>query len=268
MCVLQASWGYIQVASESVVEWIIKRERLVVFACLLVVIALAWSYIVTGAGMGMGKMHEASNVESQMWTPLYFLLMFFMWFIMMIAMMLPSASPMILLFSAINKRNNECSNSVFSTGIFVTGYIVAWGGFSLIATFFQWGLEKMGLLTPMMASADPLFGSILLITAGVYQLTPLKHACLRHCRLPIDYLGHHWKNGTTGALIMGLEHGLFCLGCCWVLMALLFYGGVMNLRWIIGLSLYVLLEKIVPAGHWIGRLSGVILVIWGIAILL
>ena len=256
------------VASESVVKWVLKRDSLVVFACLLVVITLAWSYIMSGAGMDMSRMSATDNLASKTWTPFYFLLMFFMWFVMMIAMMLPSASPMILLFSAINKKNNECGNSVVSTGVFVTGYIAAWGGFSFIATLFQWGLEEMTLLTPMMKSASPLFGSALLVAAGIYQLTPLKHACLRHCRSPIDYLGHRWKNGAVGALTMGLEHGLFCLGCCWVLMALLFYGGVMNLEWIIGLAIFVLLEKIIPAGHWIGRLSGVILIVWGITIIL
>jgi predicted metal-binding membrane protein len=256
------------VASESVAERVLRRDRLVVLACLLAVITLAWSYIVAGAGMDMSRMSATSGLMSQKWTPLYFLLMFFMWFVMMIAMMLPSASPMILLFSAINRKNGERGNSVVSTGVFVTGYIAVWGGFSLIATVFQWWLEEITLLTPMMTSASPLFGSALLVTAGIYQLTPLKYACLRHCRSPIDYLGHRWRNGTVGALIMGLEHGLFCLGCCWVLMVLLFYGGVMSLEWIIGLALFILLEKVLPAGHRMGRLSGVVLIIWGITIVL
>lgn len=254
--------------SESVTEWVLKRDRLVVLACLLVVIALAWGYILAGAGMDMSRMSATSDLMSQTWNPIYSILMFFMWFIMMVAMMLPSASPMILLFSAISRKNNERGNSVVSTGVFVTGYIAAWGGFSLIATFFQWWLEEMTLLTPMMASASPLLSSALLVTAGIYQLTPLKYACLRYCRSPIDYLGHRWRNGIAGALIMGLEHGLFCLGCCWVLMVLLFYGGVMSLEWIIGLALFVLLEKVLPAGHRIGRLSGVVLIIWGITIVL
>jgi predicted metal-binding membrane protein len=256
------------VASESVAEWVFKRDRLVVLVCLLVVITLAWSYILAGAGMDMSRMSATSDLMPQTWTPLYFLMMFVMWFVMMVAMMLPSASPMILLFSAINRKNDERGNSVVSTGVFVTGYIAAWGGFSLIATSFQWWLEEMTLLTPMMASASPLFGSALLVTAGIYQLTPLKYACLRHCRSPIDYLGHRWRNGTVGALIMGLEHGLFCLGCCWVLMVLLFYGGVMSLEWIIGLALFVLLEKVLPAGYRIGRLSGVVLIIWGVTLIL
>ena len=255
-------------ASWSVSEWALKHDRFVALVCLLVVITLAWSYIVAGAGMDTSRMSATSNLMSQTWTPLYFLLMLFMWFVMMVAMMLPSASPMILLFSAINRKNDERGNSVVSTGVFVTGYIAAWGGFSLIATSVQWWLEEMALLTPMMASANPLFGSALLVTAGIYQLTPLKYACLRHCRSPIDYLGHRWRNGTAGALIMGLEHGLFCLGCCWVLMGLLFYGGVMSLEWIIGLALFVLLEKVLPAGHRIGHLSGVVLIIWGITIVL
>ena len=254
--------------STSVVEWAFKHDRWIVLASLLVVIASAWAYIVAGAGMDMGRMSGTSDSISQAWTSSYFLLMLVMWCVMMVAMMLPSAAPMILLFAAINRKNGERGRSVVSTGIFVTGYIAAWGGFSVIATSLQWGLEELTLLTPMMASASLPFGSALLVAAGIYQLTPLKHACLRHCRSPIDYLGHRWRSGMMGALIMGLEHGLFCLGCCWVLMALLFYGGVMNLNWIIGLALFVLLEKVAPAGHWVGRFSGIALIVWGTTILL
>lgn len=249
-------------------EWLLKHDRWVVITCLLAVITLAWAYIVAGAEMDTNRMSRTSDSMTQTWTPFYFLLMFVMWFVMMVAMMLPSTTPMILLFSAISRKNDERGSSVVSTGAFVTGYVAAWGGFSIIATSFQWGLEELTLLTPMMASASIPFGSALLIAAGIYQLTPLKHACLLHCRSPINYLGHHWRSGKMGALIMGLEHGLFCLGCCWVLMALLFYGGIMNLKWIIGLALFVLLEKVTSAGHWIGGLSGIVLIIWGTTILL
>lgn len=252
--------------STSVVERALKRDRWIVLASLLVVIASAWAYIVAGAGME--RVSGASNSMTQTWSADYFLLMLSMWCVMMVAMMLPSAAPMILLFAAINKKNDERGSPVVSTGVFVTGYVAAWGGFSVVATSLQWGLEKLTVLTPMMTSASLPFGSALLIAAGIYQLTPLKHACLRHCRSPIDYLGHRWRSGMIGALVMGLEHGLFCLGCCWVLMALLFYGGIMNLKWIIGLALFVLLEKGAPAGHWVGRFSGVALIVWGTTILL
>ena len=139
--------------------------------------------------------------------------------------------------------------------------------FSAAATMLQWGLETGGLLTLAMASNSLFLGGGLLVAAGIWQLTPLKHACLRHCRSPLHFLAHGWREGADGALRMGLEHGAFCLGCCWVLMTLLFYGGVMNLWWIAGLAIYVLIEKLVPAGHWIGRGMGVLLVVWGLFVI-
>lgn len=247
-------------------EWVLKRSSGVILTSLIVVIIFAWAYIVGDAGMDMDRMTGASNFIQ--WTPDYFLLILVMWFVMMVAMMLPSAAPMILLFSAISRKNYENDGTVVPTSIFITGYVVAWGGFSVVATFLQWRLEELALLTPMMESASLPLGSALLFAAGIYQLTPLKHTCLRHCRSPIDYFGHNWRSGKTGALIMGLKHGLFCIGCCWVLMLLLFYGGIMNLMWIIGLAFFVLLEKVTPVGHWIGRFSGIILIIWATSILL
>jgi predicted metal-binding membrane protein len=200
------------------------------------------------------------------WTPGYAVLMFFMWWIMMMAMMLPSAAPMILLFAMINRKQREKGSPYVPTGIFAAGYVMIWGAFSLIAGAAQWGLERSGLLSSM-ASTSVALGAGLLIAAGIYQLTPLKHACLRHCRSPISFITHHWRPGEIGALRMGIAHGAFCTGCCWSLMALLFYGGIMNLYWIVGLALFVLLEKTIPAGHWLGRLAGLLLIAWGGALL-
>jgi predicted metal-binding membrane protein len=138
-----------------------------------------------------------------------------------------------------------------------------WGAFSVLAAGTQWGLERVGLLSALMSSTSGLFGGILLLAAGLYQLTPLKHACLRHCRSPLQFMTHHWRHGTSGALHMGIKHGAFCLGCCWLLMGLLFVGGVMNLYWIIGLTVFVLLEKTIPAGHWLGALTGIGLMVGG-----
>ena len=202
------------------------------------------------------------------WTPGYAALMFFMWWIMMMAMMLPSAAPMILLFAVINRKQRDKGAPYVPTGIFAAGYLLVWGAFSLVAVSTQWGLERSGLLSPAMASTSVLLGAGLLIAAGVYQLTPLKHACLRHCRSPFAFIALHWRLGDLGALRMGIEHGAFCTGCCWFLMALLFYGGIMNLYWIVGLALYVLLEKTIPAGHWLGRIAGVLLIAWGGALML
>jgi predicted metal-binding membrane protein len=202
------------------------------------------------------------------WTPGYAVLMFFMWWIMMMAMMLPSATPMILLFAAINRKQRDKGTPYVPTGIFAAGYLLVWGAFSLVAVSAQWGLERSGLLSSTMASTSVLLGAGLLIAAGIYQLTPLKHVCLRHCRSPISFITQHWRPGEFGALRMGAEHGAFCTGCCWFLMVLLFYGGIMNLYWIVGLALFVLLEKTIPAGHWLGRVAGVLLIAWGGALIL
>jgi predicted metal-binding membrane protein len=201
------------------------------------------------------------------WTPGYAVLMLFMWWTMMMAMMLPSATPMILLFATVNRKQREKGAPYVPTGIFAAGYALVWGAFSLLAVGAQWGLERSGLLSSMMASTSVMLGAGLLIAAGIYQLTPLKHACLRHCRSPLFFITHHWRPGDLGALRMGVEHGAFCAGCCWFLMALLFYGGIMNLYWIVGLAVFVLLEKTIPAGHWLGGLTGVLLIAWGGALL-
>ena len=147
------------------------------------------------------------------------------------------------------------------------GYVVVWGGFSLGAVMVQGVLENLGLFTPMMATTSVALGGILLISAGIYQLTPLKDACLRHCRSPVEFMALHWRPGGAGAFAMGLTHGVFCLGCCWVLMGLLFYGGVMNPWWIAGLAIYVLIEKLAPAGPRIGRFTGALLILWGLWLL-
>ena len=208
------------------------------------------------------------------WTPGYALLMFSMWWLMMIAMMLPSAAPMVLLHAAVTRRGlarandagpNAPSHRLHSTTTaFIAGYLAMWGAFSLVAVVAQWALERGELLSAMMMSTSKLLGSGLLLAAGVWQLTPFKTVCLRHCRSPISFLSTHWHPGVGGAFRMGIEHGVFCLGCCWFLMALLFYGGVMNLIWIIGLALLVLAEKMMPAGVAFGRVTGLLLIAWGV----
>ena len=289
----------------SVLEAVVKRDRAIVITGLVVVIALAWMYILQGAGTGLtafemssitlpwqspsemampshqsgpgatqGQEMEAMMRQAHMvmmqpavWTPGYAVVMFVMWWVMMMAMMLPSASPMILLVARVSRTQKTQGGPFVPTGIFAAGYLVAWGVFSLIAIGFQWGLEHVGLLSAMMGSTSALFGGLVLIVAGIYQCTPLKHACLRHCRNPFQFVTHHWRTGTLGALRMGIDHGAFCLACCWFLMALLFVGGIMNLYWIIGLALFVLLEKTIPGGHWLGSATGVGLMLWGVWIL-
>ena len=201
------------------------------------------------------------------WTWAYAFVMFGMWWVMMIAMMLPSAAPMILLFALVNRRSHAKGGPYVPTAVFAGAYLAAWGGFSVAVVALHWGLERAELLSPMMASRNATFGGALLVLAGAYQLSPLKHACLRHCRAPIDFISRQWRAGRRGAFRMGVLHGLYCLGCCWALMALLFFGGVMNLYWIAGLALLVLLEKTIPPGHWLASLSGLCLVSWGAALL-
>jgi predicted metal-binding membrane protein len=146
----------------------------------------------------------------------------------------------------------------------MSGYLVVWTGFSALATTLQWALEQATLLSAMMVSTSPLLGGALLITAGAYQMTPLKQACLIHCRSPVQFLSSHWRKGTGGAFRMGLAHGLYCLGCCWVLMVLLFVGGVMNLLWIAALAGFVLAEKIIPRGVLFGRIMGGAMILGGL----
>lgn len=192
--------------------------------------------------------------------PLAFL--FLMWWIMMVAMMLPSAAPMILLFDTVSKRQHV------PTAIFAGTYLAVWGLFSLVAASLQWWVEMR--FEPVMSEGISArwASAALLLSAGLYQLTPLKHACLRQCRSPLNFLMTRWRPGWRGALRMGVEHGAYCVGCCWLLMGLLFVGGVMNLWWVIGIALYVLLEKIVPAGPWFGRALGAILAVAGVLVLL
>jgi len=246
---------------------VIRRDRRIVLICLLFVTSLAWFSLGLGA-YGMDQAMAGSRMMN--WTSLDFILMFVMWAVMMLAMMLPSASPMILMFARINRNQAgefNSSRSLVPTWIFAAGYIVIWSIFSLGATILQWGLQHVGLLSPMMASTNAIFNGLVLIVAGVYQWTPLKHACLRHCQTPLGFLMNRWRNGVGGAFHMGLAHGAYCVGCCWVLMLLLFVGGVMNLAWVAVLALLVFLEKVTRPGHWLQRIVGSILLAWGGSVL-
>ena len=276
-------------------ESVLRRDRLVVVIALVAVIVLSWVYVLAGAGMGMsafemtrmtqpvgvidstqpsvqgmsmGGTAVGGTMITGAWTVGYAVVIFFMWWVMMFGMMLPSAAPLLLLFARMMRKEKDKGAPYVPTGVFALGYVIMWAAFSAIATGAQWGLEASGLLSGIMVGTSAVLGAGLLIAAGVWQLTPWKNACLRHCRSPIGFLSAHWRPGRTGAFKMGLVHGAFCLGCCWFLMALLFYGGVMNLYWIIGLALYILIEKLLPAGARIGQLTGVILIAWGATLLI
>jgi predicted metal-binding membrane protein len=248
-------------------ERLLKRDRHIAIGGLVFVSVASWLYILTGAGMDMGEMAATSGEDVMAmrppWTPAYFGLMLALWWVMMVAMMLPGATPMLLIFARVNRRERAAERPWVPTGIFAAGYLAAWAGFSALAVALQWGLEDSGMLSAMMVTTTTWLGAAILVTAGLWQLTPLKHACLRQCRSPVGFLAAHWRAGRAGAFRMGLVHGAYCLGCCWFLMTLLFFGGVMNLLWIGGLAAYVLLEKVLPMGHWLGYAVGVALVGWG-----
>src|SRR5262245_55485732 len=260
-------------AAPSLLEAILRRDRTVVVAALVVVIALCWLWIVLGAGMGMSAI-EMTRMSRDMlmtpatWTPAYAILMLLMWWVMMVAMMLPSAAPTLLIVARISRRESVAQGPWARTGCFAAGYLTVWAGFSAVATALQWALERSELLSAMMVPTAIWLGAAILIAAGLWQVTPIKHACLRHCRSPIGFLTGHWRAGSAGAFRMGLEHGTYCLGCCWFLMALLFFGGVMNLWWIGGLAAYVLMEKVTPIGRWLGYVVGVGLIAWGAYLLM
>lgn len=272
----------------SLAESILRRDRWIVVAGLVAIALLAWSYIIAGAGTGMSVwgMTSASlfphrmaempmngmSMQPGVWMPGRWIIMLLMWWAMMIAMMTPSAAPMILLYARATRHaqaSGRLQHGTVPTAAFAGGYLLAWLGFSVTATVLMWALERTGIVSAMtMSSTSAWLSAAILILAGLYQLSPLKHVCLQRCRSPAEFLSRHWRPGTSGALRMGLEHGLFCIGCCWVLMALLFVGGIMNVLWIGILALFVILEKVAPHGPWIARIGGIVLLAWGATTLL
>ena len=253
----------------SVAENVLRRDRVVVLTGLALIAALSWAYVFSVApnarSMDMGGMGaQMAMPRMQGWGPADFGLTFGMWAVMMVAMMTPSAAPMILMFSGVNRRRREQQASYVPTGMFVAGYLAVWAAFGAAATAAQWGLHAVSLLSPMVAITSPVVGGVLLVAAGVYQWTALKHACLSKCRSPLGFVLNEWREGRRGAFLMGLKHGGYCAGCCWSLMALLFVAGVMNLLWVAAIAGFVLIEKAAPAGDRLGRVAGVALAGWGV----
>ena len=201
------------------------------------------------------------------WSAGSLLPLFLMWVGMMVAMMIPSATPMILTFAAISRNRRHQKRTYVPVSVFVAGYVVIWTAFSALAALAQWILHRQALLSPAMASTSATLGGVLLLAAGAFQFTPLKRTCLTHCRAPFEFIMTRWREGTRGAFRMGLEHGVFCTGCCWALMSLLFVAGVMNILWIAALSLLVGLEKLLPRGVWFSSAAGLILTAWGVVVI-
>ncbi|MGH9379564.1 MAG: DUF2182 domain-containing protein [Thermoanaerobaculia bacterium] len=249
-------------------ESFLRRPGLAVLAGIVGTVVLCWLYLVAASLDMYGRMDGlAAWMMHGTWDGRYFTLIFLMWSVMMTGMMLPSAAPTILHYSAAVRNGSQPRRPVLRSYAFAGGYLLVWTGFSLAATLLQWRLAEAALLSPMMESASPVFAAVLLIAAGAYQWTPLKRACLGECRSPMEHLSLHWSPGVGGALRMGVKHGLACLGCCWALMLLLFVGGVMSLLWIAGITLFVLLEKLVPFGAWSRRVSGLVLAAGGVWLL-
>ena len=266
----------------SLTESLLRHERWIVLSGLAVITVLSWAYILTGAGTGMSVRamtitslfpHRMTGTPLQHgeWTSEYWIIMLLMWWVMMIAMMTPSATPMILLYARATRYAQgkaQTARNVVPTAAFAGGYLLAWFGFSVLATVSQRRLEASGFISAMwMASTSAVLSAAVLMFAGAYQLSPWKHRCLNHCRAPAVFLARRHRPGRLGALRMGIEHGAFCVGCCWVLMTLLFVGGIMNALWISVLAIIVLVEKLIPQGPLFARITGIVLISWGAATL-
>ncbi len=273
-------------------ERLLRRDRTVTLAALAMLTALAWIYVIAGAGLGMSawdmttltlfphrSAHVAMSGQSGMpgmnmpapaWSLATWTLMVAMWWSMMVAMMSPSAAPAILLYARTFRHAQAQGQSakLAPTGAFAAGYLLVWLAFAIAATLTHALLARANLLSPAMGSQSRWLSAAVLFAAGLYQLSPLKRACLNFCRAPASFLARHWRPGAVGALRLGALHGVYCVGCCWLLMTLLFVGGVMNLAWIAALTLLVLAEKLAPTGKGIGIAAGAILLLWGAATLL
>jgi len=245
-----------------------SRDRAVILFGLAGVCILSWIYLFwmvydMNANPATCWMHMISTS----WTAKYFFLTLVMWVIMMVAMMVPSVTPMVLIFATVQRKRASSGRLFVPAWLFLGGYLAIWSAFSLAATLAQWGLHAAALLSPATLTVGPVAGGVLMVLAGVYQWTPWKNACLRHCVSPLGFLTEEWRDGRGGAFIMGLRHGLFCTGCCALLMALLFVAGVMNLLWVAALGAIVLIEKLVPATRVTTSAFGVIFIAAGAALL-
>jgi predicted metal-binding membrane protein len=250
-----------------------RSERAVTGAGLLALTLLSWLYLalladsmdaMDGAGSGAAFM---ALMPMGRWAPAEFALCFAMWLVMMIAMMVPSAAPMLLAFLSFSRSRAGGEQAGQRFAAFLLGYLLVWAAFSAVATGAQWALREASLVTDLMASASSRLNGVLLIGAGLYQFAAAKQVCLARCRSPLAFVLMEWRAGSRGALVMGLRHGGFCVGCCWGLMALLFVGGVMNLLWIAVLSAVVLAEKLLPFGAMPSKIAGAAMVACGLWLL-
>ncbi len=247
--------------TETAIRAAVRRDRAIVSTAIVVISVLAWGYTlwlaahmrmmdmspVAPSSGGMGAM-SAAEPTFRPWSVADFGFMFIMWSVMMVGMMTPSVAPMVLLYAAAGRTAVAHGRPLAATGWFLAGYLAAWIAFSLVATGAQWILTHLALLTPMMQSASGIFGGFVLIAAGVYQWSPVKDICLKQCQSPLGFLMTHggFRSEPLGALRLGAQHGLYCVGCCWVLMALLFaFPALQARRWLLPVSFF----WFAPNGH-------------------
>ena len=240
------------------IESIVRRDRLVALITLGAVVALSWWWLWL-----MALDMSANPAAPPGFQPFGLALTLAMWIVMMAGMMLPSAAPAILLYGSLRRRHGERGNVLPAVWVFASGYLLAWSAFSVVATLVQAWLEHVTLLDGAMTSTSARLSASLLVVAGVYQLTPLKLACLAKCSNPLEFFMMRWRDGTIGAIRMGIVHGMYCVGCCWALMLLLFAAGVMNLGWVALIAAFVLAEKVWPS-RVLSAGSGVLLIAVGI----
>lgn len=284
--------------ADTALESLLRRDRVIVAASLAALTVIAWTYTLwlaaamnidgmsmSGPGMGadmrMDPAMEMDGMEMDAgaalslgtvlgisprpWSSVEAGVTLTMWVVMMVGMMLPSATPMILLYARVGRQSRKEGKPFAATGFFAGGYLLAWVGFALAATLGQWLMEGT-LLSPALASASRIFSGAVLIVAGLYQWTPLKDACLSQCQTPIVFLQRHggFRRDPAGAVGLGLRHGLYCIGCCWALMTLLFVGGIMNVLWIAAIAIFVLAEKVFFPGRLLSRIAGTLLIAAGL----
>jgi len=241
-----------------------KFSNRITFFILVIIALLAWIYLWIDAGK-MNLMSGMNKIDSSPWLIDAIFANFIMWLIMMIAMMIPSAIPAISLYESMVNKNAEREIFLPAVWIFVVGYILIWAAFSLIITFVQALFLSLDWINMMLVSKNLFLTSTILIFTGIYQWLPIKSICLDKCRTPLNFFLGNWRKGNSGALIMGIEHGTFCLGCCWALMLLLFLAGVMNLIWVALITVFVFIEKVFPKGNIIGKLAGIVMIIAGLS---
>ncbi|GAA4118168.1 DUF2182 domain-containing protein [Aminobacter aganoensis] len=267
-------------------ELLLKRDRAVVLGAIVAVAALAWAYVIWLAasmaaapsgtampgmemsGTDMPGMDGALAPALRGWSVGEFAFMFAMWAIMMVGMMLPSVAPMLLVYAGVARQAGSRGKPFAATAWFAAGYLLVWVAFSMLATAAQWVLETVLLLTPMSGLGARL-GGVVLIAAGIYQCTPLKDVCLSACQSPLQFIMRHggFRSDRRGAINLGIEHGAYCIGCCWALMAILFVVGIMNLLWVAAIAAFILAEKVLPVGHLVSRAAGAVLIVTGAWIL-